>query len=68
MKIYIQMATVQQKIIKQEIDKNNISLYVKMSNNDIEEKNEKLNIQEIFENARKDPTLFSTMKTNIMFT
>ena len=34
---------------------------VKMSNNDIEEKNEKLNIQEIFENARKDPTLFSTM-------
>jgi len=32
-----------------------------MSNNDIEEKNEKLNIQEIFENARKDPTLFSTM-------
>ena len=27
--IYIQMVTVQQKIIKQEIDKNNISLYDK---------------------------------------
>ena len=32
-----------------------------MSNNDIEEKNEKVNINEIFENARRDPTLFSTM-------
>jgi len=32
-----------------------------MSFNDIEEKNKNLNIHEIFENARKDPTLFSTM-------